>query len=78
MKKSARYTCPRCNVRYCSLECYRSEKHGGCSEAFYHDCVVEDLADTAVRSEIVYLYSSSIRLCQIIIIIQAFRKRQDG
>ncbi|XP_041373051.1 zinc finger HIT domain-containing protein 2-like [Gigantopelta aegis] len=51
LKESSRYTCPRCNVRYCSLACYRSEKHGGCSEAFYHDCVVEDLADTAASSD---------------------------
>ncbi|KAG2150289.1 uncharacterized protein EDB93DRAFT_1240313 [Suillus bovinus] len=30
-----RYTCPGCNVAYCSLTCFRSETHSQCSEAFY-------------------------------------------
>lgn len=30
-----RYTCPGCNVSYCSLTCFRSEAHSQCSEAFY-------------------------------------------
>ena len=29
---------------YCSLACYQSEKHSGCSEAFYKDCVVNELS----------------------------------
>ncbi|XP_032270276.1 zinc finger HIT domain-containing protein 2 [Phoca vitulina] len=37
----ARYTCPRCNVPYCSLRCYRA--HGTCAEAFYRDQVVGEL-----------------------------------
>lgn len=37
----ARYTCPRCNVPYCSLRCYRA--HGTCAEEFYRDQVLGEL-----------------------------------
>uniref|UniRef100_A0A9W3HJL9 Zinc finger HIT domain-containing protein 2-like n=1 Tax=Camelus bactrianus TaxID=9837 RepID=A0A9W3HJL9_CAMBA len=37
----ARYTCPRCNVPYCSLRCYRA--HGTCAEDFYRDQVLGEL-----------------------------------
>lgn len=36
-----RYTCPRCNVPYCSLRCYRA--HGTCAEDFYRDQVLGEL-----------------------------------
>ncbi|CAK7308202.1 Zinc finger HIT domain-containing protein 2 [Vulpes lagopus] len=39
--KPARYTCPRCNVPYCSLRCYRA--HGTCAEDFYRDQVLGEL-----------------------------------
>ncbi|XP_078087934.1 zinc finger HIT domain-containing protein 2 [Mustelus asterias] len=39
----ARYTCPRCNVPFCSLPCYRSGRHRGCAEAFYRDAVLGEL-----------------------------------
>lgn len=41
----AKYTCPRCNIQYCSLECYKSEKHLQCSENFYKECFMEGLKD---------------------------------
>lgn len=28
---------------YCSLLCYQSELHLNCSEAFYKECVMEDI-----------------------------------
>ncbi|KDR12142.1 zinc finger HIT domain-containing protein 2 [Zootermopsis nevadensis] len=37
------YVCPRCNILYCSLLCYQSELHLNCSEAFYKECVMEDI-----------------------------------
>lgn len=40
-KNASKYTCPRCNVRYCSSSCYKSGKHSQCSELFYKDCVLE-------------------------------------
>ncbi|XP_035681519.1 zinc finger HIT domain-containing protein 2-like [Branchiostoma floridae] len=43
LKQYSRYTCPRCNVAYCSLACYRSEKHVGCSEQFYKEHIIEEL-----------------------------------
>ncbi|KAL2805846.1 zinc finger HIT domain-containing protein 2 [Daubentonia madagascariensis] len=39
--RPARYTCPRCNVLYCSLRCYRA--HGTCAEDFYRDQVLGEL-----------------------------------
>ncbi|TCD69468.1 hypothetical protein EIP91_007594 [Steccherinum ochraceum] len=34
-RQFSRYTCPRCNIPYCSLTCFRSESHSECSETFY-------------------------------------------
>ncbi|KAI6035863.1 hypothetical protein EDC04DRAFT_3032527, partial [Pisolithus marmoratus] len=34
-KETSRYTCPTCNIPYCSLACFRSETHAQCSETFY-------------------------------------------
>ena len=48
LKKLSKYTCPRCNVKYCSLECYRSRKHSQCSESFYKQCVMETLQGDTV------------------------------
>lgn len=35
LRQFSRYTCPECNLSYCSLTCFRSEAHSQCSEAFY-------------------------------------------
>ena len=45
LKNTAKYTCPRCNVKYCELSCYRSEKHQRCSEAFYRDCFLDGMKE---------------------------------
>ncbi|XP_026313551.1 zinc finger HIT domain-containing protein 2 [Hyposmocoma kahamanoa] len=42
--KVSKYCCPRCEIFYCSLDCYKSEKHVTCSERFYRDCVNNELA----------------------------------
>ncbi|KAI0642320.1 hypothetical protein C8Q79DRAFT_1013608 [Trametes meyenii] len=42
-RQFSRYTCPRCNVPYCSLVCFRSEKHADCSESFYRKEVELDV-----------------------------------
>lgn len=39
------YTCPRCNLHYCSLACYRSPDHSVCSESFYRESVLKELKD---------------------------------
>ncbi|XP_022207771.2 zinc finger HIT domain-containing protein 2 [Nilaparvata lugens] len=38
-----KYACPRCNVFYCSVDCYRAEVHSSCSEAFYKDCIADEI-----------------------------------
>lgn len=50
MTVPSRYTCPRCNVSYCGLSCYRGVRHRTCSEAFYRDEVLRGLQEAA-RSE---------------------------
>ncbi|XP_059159874.1 zinc finger HIT domain-containing protein 2-like [Physella acuta] len=45
LNADAKYTCPRCNISYCSVQCYQSEKHGGCSETFYKDWVLNELKE---------------------------------
>ncbi|XP_077351422.1 zinc finger HIT domain-containing protein 2 [Festucalex cinctus] len=41
--KPACYTCPRCNLHYCGVACYRSPDHSTCSEEFYKESVLEEL-----------------------------------
>ncbi|KAK9476569.1 hypothetical protein V1514DRAFT_336388 [Lipomyces japonicus] len=36
-RKYAKYSCPRCGLLYCSLDCYRSKDHRDCSSTFYHE-----------------------------------------
>ncbi|GAB6018610.1 hypothetical protein CHUAL_000296 [Chamberlinius hualienensis] len=43
---SPRYTCPRCNFSYCSVNCYRHPQHASCSEGFYQDWVVSHMKDS--------------------------------
>ncbi|XP_030648450.1 zinc finger HIT domain-containing protein 2 [Chanos chanos] len=43
LSKPASYTCPRCNIQYCGLACYRSPDHSGCSEEFYKESVFQEL-----------------------------------
>lgn len=43
--KKSKYTCPRCNILYCSLTCYKAPEHLKCSEDFYQKCVEEEIRD---------------------------------
>lgn len=43
--KPSNYTCPRCNLHYCGLACYRSPDHSMCSEEFYKESVLRELKD---------------------------------
>ncbi|VDM49965.1 unnamed protein product [Toxocara canis] len=47
---SSLYVCPRCQLNYCSLRCYRNEKHRECSEDFYRRCVENELKNTRHES----------------------------
>ncbi|KAF2367627.1 Zinc finger HIT-type [Trinorchestia longiramus] len=42
-KNPSRYTCPRCNVHYCSMQCYAGPLHSTCSEGFYKEQVQQQL-----------------------------------
>ncbi|WVW79523.1 hypothetical protein I302_101492 [Kwoniella bestiolae CBS 10118] len=43
-KNESKYVCPRCNVLYCSLDCFRDESHSQCSEPFYKSTVLSSIA----------------------------------
>ncbi|XP_063959959.1 zinc finger HIT domain-containing protein 2-like [Lytechinus pictus] len=51
VKVQASYTCPRCNISYCSLACYKSEKHSDCSESFYKNNFIQALKETKGSSD---------------------------
>ncbi|KAK7042321.1 hypothetical protein R3P38DRAFT_2889760 [Favolaschia claudopus] len=42
-RQFSKYTCPTCNVPYCSLTCFRSSAHSQCSETFYKKEVESDI-----------------------------------
>ncbi|KAG7528527.1 hypothetical protein FFLO_06083 [Filobasidium floriforme] len=43
-EKKSKYVCPRCNIFYCSLDCFRSPQHVQCSEPFYAASIRESIA----------------------------------
>jgi len=45
------YTCPRCSVDYCGIQCYQCPGHRGCSEAFYKECVQGELVGGGLGEE---------------------------
>ncbi|KAL9713458.1 hypothetical protein Ac2012v2_003068 [Leucoagaricus gongylophorus] len=49
-RQFAKYTCPSCNVPYCSLVCFRSSSHSQCSETFYKNELQSDIATTPSRT----------------------------
>ncbi|XP_036381143.1 zinc finger HIT domain-containing protein 2 [Megalops cyprinoides] len=51
LSKPPSYTCPRCNVPYCGLACYRSPAHSACSEEFYKESVIQELKRTGETEE---------------------------
>jgi len=51
LKEEGRYTCPRCNARYCSSNCYKSDAHADCSESFYKECFMDGIKDMSASSE---------------------------
>ncbi|KAJ4500171.1 hypothetical protein C8R41DRAFT_914665 [Lentinula lateritia] len=39
----SRYTCPECNLAYCSSTCFKSPAHTSCSQAFYKKQIAADV-----------------------------------
>ncbi|CAE8609008.1 unnamed protein product, partial [Polarella glacialis] len=50
VRAEARYTCPRCQVAYCSLACYQGHS-GKCTESFFQDQVSEELKSQRATPE---------------------------
>ena len=46
------YKCPRCNVLYCTLVCFKSKRHGDCYEMFCKDQVEANLKDVHVSKQL--------------------------
>ncbi|KAI8141115.1 hypothetical protein BJV82DRAFT_715325 [Fennellomyces sp. T-0311] len=42
-KQFSNYICPRCNLRYCSLSCYKDMQHAECTESFYKDSITDEI-----------------------------------
>lgn len=49
-KQFSQYTCPRCNLRYCSLPCYKSHS-ARCLESFNRDNVVAEMRDLSASPD---------------------------
>ncbi|KAH8919818.1 hypothetical protein BT69DRAFT_1336974 [Atractiella rhizophila] len=50
-KNESRYICPNCNVPYCSLACFKGEKHLKCSENFYRDSIAREIENDGKRTK---------------------------
>eukprot|EP00434_Breviolum_minutum_P015830 symbB.v1.2.013946.t1/scaffold1003.1/size206925/6 len=50
VRTEARYTCPRCQTAYCSLECYQAHS-GKCTESFYKSQVEEELKSRRIDED---------------------------
>eukprot|EP00268_Persea_americana_P010179 TRINITY_DN14116_c1_g1_i2.p1 TRINITY_DN14116_c1_g1~~TRINITY_DN14116_c1_g1_i2.p1 ORF type:complete len:405 (+),score=72.01 TRINITY_DN14116_c1_g1_i2:304-1518(+) len=49
-KQFSQYTCPRCNCRHCSLQCYKNHSHR-CTESFMRDNVMGELQQMQPEDE---------------------------
>ncbi|KAJ4803525.1 HIT zinc finger family protein [Rhynchospora pubera] len=49
-KQFSQYTCPRCNIRYCSLPCYKGHSLW-CTESFMRDNVMDELQQMQPEEE---------------------------
>ncbi|KZT25204.1 hypothetical protein NEOLEDRAFT_1156397 [Neolentinus lepideus HHB14362 ss-1] len=49
-RQFSKYLCPKCNMPYCSLTCFRSEAHTDCSESFYRKEVESDIKSTPSKT----------------------------
>ncbi|CAM6129566.1 unnamed protein product [Calypogeia fissa] len=49
-KQYSKYTCPQCNLRYCSLACYKNHSLR-CTESFMRNNVIEEMRDIQASKE---------------------------
>ncbi|CAG8752223.1 19890_t:CDS:2, partial [Racocetra persica] len=50
-REASKYTCPRCNLKYCSLNCYKHETHSECTETFYKDKIMDEIKSQRVNED---------------------------
>eukprot|EP00899_Mesostigma_viride_P007982 jgi/Mesvir1/17185/Mv07606-RA.1 len=50
VRQFAKYACPRCNVQYCSLACYKNHS-AACTEAFSRRQLAEEMRGTTAEPE---------------------------
>ncbi|KAI9145561.1 hypothetical protein BKA69DRAFT_443824 [Paraphysoderma sedebokerense] len=50
-KQISKYTCPRCNLKYCCLSCYKSDVHRNCTESFYQNVVMDEIKGLKASDE---------------------------
>ncbi|XP_054720151.1 zinc finger HIT domain-containing protein 2-like [Uloborus diversus] len=62
------YSCPRCNRRFCSSNCYKCPDHEMCSESFYREWVEESLKnenfDRLERENMLQILKRSADACE--------------
>ncbi|GAX83028.1 hypothetical protein CEUSTIGMA_g10455.t1 [Chlamydomonas eustigma] len=49
IKQYSKYVCPKCNITYCSLACFKQHS-SSCTESFYRDQAVEQLKGTCAEN----------------------------
>ncbi|KAG7443578.1 uncharacterized protein BT62DRAFT_874863, partial [Guyanagaster necrorhizus] len=71
-RQLSKYTCPTCNLPYCSLTCFRSPAHGDCSETFYKNEIQRDVgADQNLKAE------ERIKMMEMLKRFEAMENKED-
>lgn len=42
-EKTFKYSCPKCNIKYCSVECYKLHNQKTCSESFFKQQIENEI-----------------------------------
>lgn len=71
-KQFSNYVCPRCNLRYCSLGCYKDLKHADCTESFYKDSVTAEIQSRDLDK------NSKIKMMEMLRRLQEENENNDG
>ncbi|KXN64558.1 hypothetical protein CONCODRAFT_14297 [Conidiobolus coronatus NRRL 28638] len=45
------YSCPKCEILYCSLKCYKHEKHKSCTNEFYSEQIKDNMTSNKTTLE---------------------------
>ena len=84
----AKYTCPRCNVRYCSLLCYKSEvfltvislvksiHHYSLVQSIHHQSVISLVI--SVHYQLVIYFVQFVHHCSVISLVQSIHSSMQS